>query len=90
MRDMPLIRVFHSFLADEQGQDLIEHTLLVAFIALASAGLFLGVGEDAGKVRKSGSTTLNAAATSLSPVNASIPPSGNGAGGGGDRGRRGH
>ena len=29
---------------DEQGQDLIEYTLLMAFVALASAGLFLGAG----------------------------------------------
>ena len=33
-----------SFLNDEQGQDLIEYTLLMAFVALASAGLFLGTG----------------------------------------------
>ena len=33
-----------NFLADEQGQDLIEYTLLMAFVALASAGLFLGAG----------------------------------------------
>jgi Flp pilus assembly pilin Flp len=29
---------------DDQGQDLIEYTLLMAFVALASAGLFLGAG----------------------------------------------
>jgi Flp pilus assembly pilin Flp len=29
---------------DEQGQDLIEYTLLMAFVALASAALFLGAG----------------------------------------------
>jgi Flp pilus assembly pilin Flp len=33
-----------SFLADDQGQDLIEYTLLMAFVALASAALFLGAG----------------------------------------------
>lgn len=35
-----------QFLANEQGQDLIEYTLLMAFVALASAGLFLGAGGD--------------------------------------------
>ena len=30
--------------SDEQGQDLIEYTLLMAFVALASAALFLGAG----------------------------------------------
>lgn len=29
---------------DEEGQDLIEYTLLLAFVALASAALFLGAG----------------------------------------------
>jgi Flp pilus assembly pilin Flp len=34
----------HGFWNDEQGQDLIEYTLLMAFVALASAALFLGAG----------------------------------------------
>jgi Flp pilus assembly pilin Flp len=33
-----------TFWNDEQGQDLIEYTLLMAFVALASAALFLGAG----------------------------------------------
>ncbi len=33
-----------NFCNDEQGQDLIEYTLLMAFVALASAALFLGTG----------------------------------------------
>jgi len=33
-----------QFWNDEQGQDLIEYTLLMAFVALASAALFLGAG----------------------------------------------
>jgi len=35
-----------SFLKDEQGQDLIEYTLLLAFVALASAALFIGAGNS--------------------------------------------
>ena len=35
-----------SFLNDEQGQDLIEYTLLLAFVALASAALFIGAGNS--------------------------------------------
>ena len=34
----------NGFLKDEQGQDLIEYTLLLAFVALASAALFIGAG----------------------------------------------
>ena len=30
-----------NFWNDEQGQDLIEYTLLLAFVALASAALFI-------------------------------------------------
>lgn len=33
-----------NFWNDEQGQDLIEYTLLMAFVALASAALFIGAG----------------------------------------------
>jgi len=33
-----------SFWQDDQGQDLIEYTLLMAFVALASAALFIGAG----------------------------------------------
>ncbi|HJT88658.1 MAG TPA: Flp family type IVb pilin [Bryobacteraceae bacterium] len=33
-----------NFWHEEQGQDLIEYTLLMAFVALASAALFIGAG----------------------------------------------
>jgi Flp pilus assembly pilin Flp len=32
------------FWCDEQGQDLIEYTLLMAFVAIAVVGLFAGAG----------------------------------------------
>lgn len=35
-----------NFWQEEQGQDLIEYTLLMAFVALASAALFLGAGKS--------------------------------------------
>lgn len=38
------MKFMREFFANEQGQDLIEYTLLMAFVALASAGLFLGAG----------------------------------------------
>ena len=34
-----------SFVRDEQGQDLVEYTLLLAFVCLASAALFIGAGD---------------------------------------------
>jgi len=45
-----------NFWNDEQGQDLIEYTLLMAFVALASAALFLGAG---GSIKGIWSTTNN-------------------------------
>ena len=36
----------NRFFKDEQGQDLIEYTLLMAFVALASAALFIGAGSS--------------------------------------------
>jgi Flp pilus assembly pilin Flp len=33
-----------NFWLEDQGQDLIEYTLLMAFVALASAALFVGAG----------------------------------------------
>jgi len=84
-------RVLHRFLRDEQGQDLIENTLLVAAVALASAGIFLSAGGDINTIWQSGSTTLTTAATAVGAVNSSNPPSGNGGGdGGGDGGDGGH
>jgi Flp pilus assembly pilin Flp len=38
---MTLLR---NFWMEEEGQDLIEYTLLMAFVALASAALFIGAG----------------------------------------------
>ena len=52
------------FLHEEQGQDLIEYTLLLAFIALASASLFVSAGGSVASIWQNGSTQLaNAAAT---------------------------
>lgn len=36
--------LFVTLWKDESGQDLIEYTLLMAFVALASAALFIGAG----------------------------------------------
>jgi len=45
-----------EFWQDDSGQDLIEYTLLMAFVALASAALFLGAG---GSISGIWSTTNN-------------------------------
>jgi Flp pilus assembly pilin Flp len=35
-----------NFVRDEQGQDLIEYTLLLAFVCLASAAVFISAGGN--------------------------------------------
>jgi Flp pilus assembly pilin Flp len=51
---------------EEQGQDLIEYTLLMAFVALASAALFLGAGNSIKGIWGATNTQLAAANTSAS------------------------
>jgi Flp pilus assembly pilin Flp len=55
-----------NFWNDEQGQDLIEYTLLMAFVALASAALFIGAGKSITSIWTSTNTQLSAAAASAS------------------------
>jgi Flp pilus assembly pilin Flp len=50
-----------NFLRDEQGQDLIEYTLLLAFVALASAALFIGAGSAVSGIWTTANTKLGAA-----------------------------
>jgi Flp pilus assembly pilin Flp len=55
-----------KFIHDEQGQDLIEYTLLLAFVALASAALFIGAGGSVNTIWTTANTQLSNAATSAS------------------------
>ena len=54
------------FCREEQGQDLIEYTLLIAFVALASAALFLGTHDSVSAIWTSTNTHLSNAATTAS------------------------
>ena len=54
------------FLKDEQGQDLIEYTLLMAFIALASASIFVSAGGSISGIWGAASNQLSAANASAS------------------------
>ena len=55
-----------NFLRDDQGQDLIEYTLLTAFVALASAALFLGAGGSISGIWSTSNSQLAVANTSAS------------------------
>ena len=59
-------QIVTNFLVEEQGQDLIEYTLLMAFVALASAALFIGAGGSINKIWTTANTQLGNAASSAS------------------------
>ena len=50
-----------SFWTGEEGQDLIEYTLLMAFVTLASAALFLGAGGSVAGIWTTSNSQLAAA-----------------------------
>jgi Flp pilus assembly pilin Flp len=55
--------MLNNFIQDQQGQDLIEYTLLMAFVALASAALFIGAGGSISGIWTTSNTQLGAANT---------------------------
>ena len=50
-----------NFWNDDQGQDLIEYSLLMAFVALASAALFLTAGDSIKGIWSASNSQLTAA-----------------------------
>ena len=55
-----------KFWKEDQAQDLIEYTLLMAFVALASAAIFIGAGGSISSIWGVASSHLANAATSTS------------------------
>lgn len=55
---------FKNFLEDESGQDLIEYSLLLAFIMLASGAIFIATSDN--QMWNLASSTLSNAATAAS------------------------
>ena len=51
---------------DEHGQDLIEYTLLMAFVALASAALFISSGASISSIWSDTNSELSMAASAAS------------------------
>jgi Flp pilus assembly pilin Flp len=58
-----LNRVLKQFVRDEQGQDLIEYTLLLAFVCLATSALFVSSGGSLSGIWNSANTQLASANT---------------------------
>jgi Flp pilus assembly pilin Flp len=61
-----MLSFIQKFWKDESGQDLIEYTLLMAFVALASASLFISTGSSVSGIWGTASNQLVAANTSAS------------------------
>ncbi len=60
------MKLMKNLIRDEQGQDLVEYTLLLAFVALASAALFIGAGASINSIWQITNNTLSNAAASAS------------------------
>jgi len=58
--------MIRCFWRAEEGQDLVEYTLLLAFVALASAALFIGAGGSVSGIWQTANTRLEAANTAAS------------------------
>lgn len=56
-----------NFWRDESGQDLIEYTLLLAFVALASASIFISAGNSVSTIWGNANAQLANGASSLAP-----------------------
>ena len=57
-----VIEFARALFEDESGQDLIEYTLLLAFVALTSATLFINTGSSVSKIWSSSNSVLSTAA----------------------------
>ena len=55
------MNIVKNFLREEHGQDLIEYTLLLAFVCLASAALFINTGQSISGIWNVANTRLSAA-----------------------------
>jgi Flp pilus assembly pilin Flp len=57
-----MTNLLNNFIREEQGQDLIEYTLLLAFVCLASSALFISAGTSINAIWKTANNTLSQAA----------------------------
>lgn len=57
------MKLVKNFLRDEAGQDLIEYALLLAFICLFSAAVFVSVGREISGIWQAANETTKTANT---------------------------
>jgi len=58
--------VMMRFIREEEGQDMVEYTLLLAFVCLASAALFINVGTSLSSIWSVANSRATDAATAAS------------------------
>jgi Flp pilus assembly pilin Flp len=56
-----MVQLWKDFLRDETGQDLVEHCLLLGFVALGSTALMINAGTSVKGVWSVSNTTLTTA-----------------------------
>ena len=56
-----MMSTLKRFWTNEEGQDLIEYTLLLAFVALVAAGLFINAGQSVAGIWGNAASKLSAA-----------------------------
>jgi Flp pilus assembly pilin Flp len=55
------VRCVIGFMSDESGQDLVEYSLLIAFVALAGAAAFIGMSANVNSIWSAANNRLAAA-----------------------------
>ena len=58
--------LLNNLWAEQKGQDLVEYSLLITFIALACVALFITPGLTVSQIWSSGNTELSAAVSAAS------------------------
>jgi len=58
-----MLSMLISFLAHDEGQDLVEYTLLMAFVIVTMTGLVMEIGDSVKTVTNISTSQLNAADT---------------------------
>jgi Flp pilus assembly pilin Flp len=53
-----MLHLLKQMWRNEDGQDLIEYTLLLAFVALVAAGIFIQAGQSVSGIWSAASTVL--------------------------------
>jgi Flp pilus assembly pilin Flp len=60
------MKVLYNLWSDDRGQDIIEYTLLIAFVAVASAAIFLAGGGSIQGIWSTSNSQITAANSSAS------------------------